>query len=424
MKITRIMTAGSAVAAAALALSVAPAMADPAVDEHKDVTPMSVQQEFSDKEIAIMAKSSGRTISEQKNHLQEQETQNNAYAKLFSKGHNFDGAYFDENNNLVLNAKPGSKAAKAAEAAGLKVASPTFGEDRLTEITDSLGDALASNGSVASVVPDIKADTVVITVTNAKGEKAAKKAAAKFGEAVTIQRGEANTMQKNVKGGDKMMLGGGYCSAGFPANDGSKNYMVWAGHCLDGIDRVTDEGGSLVGTAADTKFKSYSGRISYDMGIVALADGVTLDGTINQYNARGAHLDATKGAWKAPIGTDTCKSGATSGITCGQVTGYGASVTYSDHQGRVQARVENLGTASICTASGDSGGAYVSGGYAVGMTSGGPSNQQCGFNGGYVDGTSYFQPVTDALETYNLEYGNISSGGGDNGGGDDYYRWW
>ncbi|MFL0577005.1 hypothetical protein ACH0BO_09730 [Brevibacterium luteolum] len=40
------------------------------------------------------------------------------------------------------------------------------------------------------------------------------------------------------------------------------------------------------------------------------------------------------------------------------------------------------------------------------MTSGGPSNQRCGFNGGYMGGSSYFQPVQDALNYYGLRYGH------------------
>ena len=75
-------------------------------------------------------------------------------------------------------------------------------------------------------------------------------------------------------------------------------------------------------------------------------------------------------------------------------------------QGRSVAQVSGLGTSSVCTAPGDSGGAYTAGGYALGMTSGGPSNQRCGFNGGYMRGSSYFQPVQDALNYYRLRYGH------------------
>lgn len=417
MKFSRMLISAPAAAAASVALCMAPALAGPnAEDEQGATAPQSVQTRFSDEEIAIMAKTSGRTEAQQRGHLAAQEKQNNAYADLFKKGHRYDGAYFNKDNKLVLQAKKGSPAAKAAEAQGLTVTSPQFGEQRLSEITEALTKSIGKDADVASISPDVIGDTVVVTVVNNEGQATVDKLAAKYGDAVTVQRGEANVMQRNVAGGDKMDLGGGYCSAGFGANDGTQNFMVWAGHCLEGIDEVHAEDGTLVGHQKDTKFVSYDGQTDKDMGIVELADGVTMDGTVNDHGEGKIEVDATKGAWKAPIGTDACKSGATSGITCGKVTGYDATVTYSDHQGRVQAQVVGLGEASICTAPGDSGGAYVSGGYAIGMTSGGPAGQECGFNGGYVEGSSYFQPVTDALEEYGLEYGNI---GASDGGGED-----
>ncbi|CAM5282267.1 serine protease [Streptomyces badius] len=60
-----------------------------------------------------------------------------------------------------------------------------------------------------------------------------------------------------------------------------------------------------------------------------------------------------------------------------------------------------LASSSVCTQGGDSGGAYVSGDQAQGMTSGGPSNQRCN---GQVNarGSSYFQPLDDALAYYGL----------------------
>lgn len=418
MKISRLLVSGPA-AVAALTLCAAPALAAPGDQDSDSAAPQSVSTQFSDEEVAVMAKSSGRSIQEQTAHLDEQETQNNTYAELYEQGYDYDGAYFDENNTLVLQAAAGSDAAEAAEAAGLEVASPQFGEERLGEIASELTDAIGADGNIASISPNVVDDTVVVTVVNSAGEATVSELTAAYGDAVTIEQGEANVMQANVAGGDKMDLGGGYCSAGFGANDGSRNYMVWAGHCVEPVDQVLAADGSLVGTTADSKFTSYDGLPDRDMGIVELADGVTMDGTVNQQGQQEIELDASRGAWKAPIGTDTCKSGATSGVTCGQITGYDATVTYSDTQGRVQAQVSGLGEASICTAPGDSGGAYVSGGYAVGLTSGGPGGQECGFNAGYAPGQSYFQPVTDVLDEYGLEYGTL--GTGDTGEDDP---WW
>ena len=339
MKISRMLITAPAAAAASLALCAAPALADPAADEQDSSAPQVVQTRFSDEEIAIMAKTSGRTVEQQRGHLAEQETQNNAYAGLHSKGLSYDGAYFDEDNTLVVQAAKGSEAAVAAEAASLEVVTPQFGQERLSEITAELTEKIGKDADVAAITPDVVDDTVVVTVVNDADEETVSALAETYGAAVTVERGEANLMQANVAGGDKMMLGGGYCSAGFGAND----YMVWAGHCLEDIPQVEAEDGSLVGTTVETKFISYDGQTDQDMGIVELADGVTMDGTVNDHGEGTIEVDATQGAWKAPICTETCKSGATSGITCGEVTGYDATVTYSDQYGRVQAQVVGLG---------------------------------------------------------------------------------
>jgi hypothetical protein len=76
-----------------------------------------------------------------------------------------------------------------------------------------------------------------------------------------------------------------------------------------------------------------------------------------------------------------CKSGR----TCGRVDSYNVSVTYSDPDGGPDTVVTGLGSSSVCTQGGDSGGAYIFGNQAQGMTSG-----------------AYFQPLDDALSHYGL----------------------
>src|SRR5690606_13584975 len=164
------------------------------------------------------------------------------------------------------------------------------------------------------------------------------------------------------------------------------------------------ESTTLLATGYDTEFFSYDGPSDKDIGLGDIASAVHMTSAINDYGY-GQRIDATQGAGSPPVGPHACESGATSGITCGEVTGYGITVNYTDAQGREQARVSGLASSSICTAPGDSGGAYVAGGYAIGMTSGGPSGQTCGFDQGYVEGTSsLFQPVEAALDEYGLTY--------------------
>ena len=365
-----------------------------------------VEADFSDKELKIMAESSGRTVAAQKDHLQAQFTQNNDYYDLVRAGNTYDGAFFNDENKLVLQAPAGSQAAKAAEAAGFEVRDAANGESRLNDITDALAELAADDAGVVSVAPHIADDAVVVTVTDTKADTAVLDKAAEYGDAVKVQKGERNELHATAKGGDKIGLGGGYCSAGFPATDGEGNHvMVWAGHCIEDQDSFTVEGQDF-GSHGETAFKSYDGQPDRDIGYVVLGDGNEVSTEANTYGSNHGITNAEEGAWQAPIGTELCRTGATSGVTCGEVTGYNATVNYSDSQGRDVAQVSGLGESTVCTAAGDSGGAYTAGNQAVGMTSGGPAGQDCGFNGGYVDGSSYFQPVPDALDYYNLEYGH------------------
>ncbi|MDK7749056.1 S1 family peptidase [Brevibacterium sp. UMB10442] len=365
-----------------------------------------INPSFSDEQVKIMAKSSGRSEAAQRAHLEKQANQNNNLYDLKKDGYTYDGAFFDKNNKLVVQAPQGSKAEKAAKKKGLKVRHVKNGESKLNSIVKSLNKELKNGDDVASIAPDIRKDRVVITVTEKNANSSLVKKAKKFGSAVEFTQGKRNEIHSSAAGGDKIsMESGGYCSAGFPATtrDGQKA-MVWAGHCVENQQSFYANGG-LFATHGDTAFKSYDGQPDYDIGYVVLTQGSDLSTDVNTYGSNAGISDSSRGDWKAPVGTDLCRTGATSGVTCGQVTGYNASVTYSDEYGQSVAQVSGLGTSTVCTAAGDSGGAYTSGGYAVGMTSGGPAAQRCGFNGGYVDGQSYFQPVTDALNYYGLTFG-------------------
>ncbi|GAB3706928.1 S1 family peptidase [Mariniluteicoccus flavus] len=403
-----LVVGGAAIALTAQPSIAAPPSAGPTLAPQNTATSAraeakSVDVQFTDTQIEIMARTSGRSVEVQRAHLAHKNVQNNLYADL-AKSHSYDGAYFTEQGELVVQAAAGSPAAKAARAKGLQVRTPQHGEARLSDLVAEV--AKAGGAKVATVTPDIVADKVVVTATD---PAAARASLSRFGDAVEVRQGERMVTHLSISGGDKITMsayGGGYCSAGFPAKtSGGRKVMVWAGHCVEGASAFY-KSGARIGTAAASGFVSYDGRPDRDLGAIYVDSDDVMTTRVNTYNDPEGISQASSGAWKAPVGTDMCKSGATSGVTCGVVRGYNASVTYTDDQGRTVAQVSGLGTSTVCTAPGDSGGAYVSGGYAVGMTSGGPAVQTCRFNGGYEYGkSSYFQPVTDALSYYGLTYG-------------------
>jgi hypothetical protein len=71
------------------------------------------------------------------------------------------------------------------------------------------------------------------------------------------------------------------------------------------------------------------------------------------------------------------------------VTALNATVNYAE--GSVYGMIKT----TVCAEGGDSGGALFAGSVALGLTSGGSGNCSSG-------GTTYFQPVTEALSVYGV----------------------
>jgi hypothetical protein len=84
------------------------------------------------------------------------------------------------------------------------------------------------------------------------------------------------------------------------------------------------------------------------------------------------------------------RSGSTSGLHDGEVTGLNATVNYPE--GTVTGLIET----TVCAEPGDSGGPLFSEGIALGVTSGGTGDCTTG-------GTTFFQPVTKALTTLGVK---------------------
>lgn len=95
------------------------------------------------------------------------------------------------------------------------------------------------------------------------------------------------------------------------------------------------------------------------------------------------------GSSEAPIGAAVCRSGSTTGWRCGYILAKNQAVRY------VEGVVSGLTRTDACAEPGDSGGPWVAGNQAQGVTSGGAGN--CTFGG-----VTFFQPVDDILSAYGL----------------------
>ncbi|MFD8325768.1 S1 family peptidase [Streptomyces lydicus] len=205
-------------------------------------------------------------------------------------------------------------------------------------------------------------------------------------------------------GGSAIFGGNARCSLGFNVTVKGAPAFLTAGHC--GNDSKTwsaDQGGGQpLGTVADSKFpKTDFALVTYDDPGAQPQSAVDL--------GNGSTQAITKAA-EAAVGMKVQRSGSTTGLHDGTVTGLDATVNYGN--GDI---VNGLIQTDVCAEPGDSGGSMFSGDSAVGLTSGGSGDCTQG-------GETFFQPVTDALQATGAEIGaggggGSAAGGGDQGGG-------
>ncbi|CAM5410227.1 S1 family peptidase OS=Streptomyces alboniger OX=132473 GN=CP975_24985 PE=3 SV=1 [Streptomyces alboniger] len=350
--------------------------------------------------VQALAESLGVSEKAAVERLDEQDAQQRQLSGLSKKGISGDGAFFTAGGELTVNADTAAEAEKI-EKAGLKARVPARGQAELDRIKAKL-DTLATErvpAGVSSWRVDLASDTVTVEVNSGRGAaaKAFLAEAAKHGEAVKVVKGQEKlTPQAVIYPGSRMTFNGYLCSVGYGARDRSgKQFLVTAGHCVEDLP-VLSYNNVRFAKATHTRFAV--GTRSVDMGLAAVDAGNSIATSVGTWGNGSAV--AVQGSRRAASGAALCKSGQTTGWTCGKVNSYNVSVTYTDQNGGPDTVVSGLGSSTVCTEGGDSGGAYISGNQAQGMTSGGPIGQQCsGVNSG---GSSYFQPLDDALSYYGL----------------------
>ncbi len=284
------------------------------------------------------------------------------------------GSYIAD-GKLVVNVTDATAAA-AVTSAGATAKVVTRSAADLAAVTGALAKAKVA-GTAWGVDP--RTNQVVLTVTSAA--PAAKAAtllatAKRYGSAVKVQRsGVGYTPQ--LQGGDAIYTDtGGRCSAGFNTTGG----VVTAGHCTAGYPSWTVSGGGYLGESAGSSFPGN------DYGLISNS-GQPASPSVNLY---GSGSQTITGAGDAVVGQSICKSGSTTGLTCGTVQAVNVTVNYAE--GSVYGMVQT----NACTQPGDSGGSWFSGSTAIGITSGGTIG---GCGAGFQ---SFFQPVTEALGAYGV----------------------
>ncbi|WP_031088079.1 S1 family peptidase [Streptomyces sp. NRRL WC-3549] len=267
--------------------------------------------------------------------------------------------------------------AQAVPAAGADPAGP-YSADQLGAAGQAVLDAdVAGTAWHLDPVGKRLVVTVDSTVTPADIDRIKRTAGAQAG-ALRIEH-TPGKLRALISGGDPVHTDGWRCSLGFNVRKGDAHYFLTAGHCTEGAGTWYADSGktTVLGTTYGSSFPGD------DYGIVRYTDdSVPKEGTVGGQDITGA---AT-----ATVGMSVTRRGSTTGIHSGTVTGLNATVNYGN--GDI---IQGLIRTDVCAEPGDSGGPLHSGPRAIGLTSGGSGDCTTG-------GTTFFQPVTEALSAYGV----------------------
>ncbi|MFH9007901.1 S1 family peptidase [Streptomyces afghaniensis] len=294
------------------------------------------------------------------------------------------GTYYDtKSKSLVVNVLD-EAAAKAVEKAGAKA---RVVANSLAELKSARG-TLKQDATIpgTSWVTDPTSNKIVVTAdrTVSKAEWAKlTKVVDGLGAKAELQRTKGE-YKPFVAGGDAITGGSGRCSLGFNVVKGGEPFFLTAGHCTEGISTWSDSSGKEIGTNADSSFPGN------DYGLVKYTAEVAHPSEVNLYNGSTQKIT---GAAEATVGMEVTRSGSTTQVHDGKVTGLDATVNYGN--GDI---VNGLIQTDVCAEPGDSGGSLFSGSNAIGLTSGGSGDCTSG-------GETFFQPVTEALSATGTEIG-------------------
>ena len=176
-----------------------------------------------------------------------------------------------------------------------------------------------------------------------------------------------------VAAGDAIYGGQYRCSLGFNVQKGGSYYFLTAGHC---------------GKVAKTWYTDQQHRT-----LIGPTIGYSFPGNdyaLVQYQNTALSHPGGFSAGSAFVGEHVTRDGSTSGIHSGTVQALNVTVRYQGG-GKVSGMIQT----NVCAEPGDSGGPLYDGSKAVGLTSGGSGDCKTG-------GTTFFQPVTEALSAYGV----------------------
>lgn len=299
-------------------------------------------------------------------------------------GASYGGSWFDTVTGRLTVAVTDDASAstvRAVRATGVAVRTTQHTAKEL-DATKARIDKLSAPAGVSSWHVDPRAGTVVVGVVRGERQDPEVRrflARARQAGPVTVAETSAapRTYAAGTVGGDPYYTGNVRCSIGFSVYGG----FVTAGHCGQPGAGVSGWDRSYIGTFRGSSFPDN------DYAWVSVGSGWWTVPVVLGWGTVPDQL--VRGSTEAPVGASICRSGSTSHWHCGTVLAKNETVNYS------QGAVHQMTKTSVCAEPGDSGGSFISGDQAQGVTSGGWGNCSTG-------GETWFQPVNEILGRYGL----------------------
>ncbi|MFI7130219.1 S1 family peptidase [Nonomuraea sp. NPDC050153] len=360
---------GGVILAACLAAPLSPAAAEPAPQSASPSLPPSV--------VDALERDLGLSEQQVATRLANEERAAATQASLTSQlGASYGGAWLNDDASKLLVATTDSNATATIKAQGAEPVVVARSLAQLDGIVQRLDQAPKQAQAAAALwFVDVKTNSVSVQAPTVEAAEALAKAAGVDTSAISVSAtAERPVPLINIIGGAPFYIGSSRCSVGFSVTRGTTPGFVTAGHC-----RVANNTTNPTGTFQGASFPGN------DYAWVA-APGNTAQPWVR--GSGGANV-IVRGSTQAAVGSSICRSGSTTGWRCGTIQQHNATVTYP------QGTVTGLTRTSACAQPGDSGGSFISGSQAQGVTSGGSGNCTVG-------GTTYHQPVNEILSVYGL----------------------
>jgi streptogrisin C len=298
------------------------------------------------------------------------------------------GAWLNKAGNQLTIAVTDPSAAATVRATGAQAKVVTRSAAELDTVKSGLDRrASAAGDEVPGWYVDVATNSVVVLARPGAVDAAERWAArsAPAGAVRVIPSTESPVPLFDVRGADPYFIdNAARCSVGFSVVGG----FVSAGHC--GQVGSTTTGFNQV---AQGTFRASTFPGAGDFSFVEVNGDWTPRAVVN--TSTGGEVPVA-GSTEAPVGASICRSGSTTGTRCGVIQARNATVRYPE------GTVTGLTRTDVCAEPGDSGGSWISGDQAQGITSGGSGNCTVG-------GTTFYQEVNEVLQQLNLTL--VTTGG-------------